>query len=96
MITKTSTKEYTRRGITFTKVDPIQNVIEELLQSYGNALDLTSVVKIALIEHWKHQTNGMIRNATKVEARIIDESENDETLEYSVGKSELAKLGLKI
>ena len=96
MTTKITAKEYTRRGITFTKADPIQNVIEELLQSYGNALDLTSVVKIALIEHWKHQTTGVVRNATKNEAQIIDESENDETLEYSVGKSELAKLGLKI
>ena len=96
MPTKELTKEYARRGITFTKVDPIQPIVDDLLISYGNALDLTSIVKIALIEHWKNQTGLVVRNATKAEGRLIDKAELDETLDPKTTKTELAKLGLKV
>ena len=92
----TTTKTFSRRGITFTKLDPIQNIIEDLLQSYGNALDVTSITKIALIEHWKNQTSGTIRTATKEEASLIDVGELSETLDYKTTQKELAKFGLKV
>ena len=96
MLTQQLTKEYTRRGITFTKADPIQHIVSDLIVSYGNALDLTSIVKIALIEHWKNQTGAIVRNATKQEARIIEAAEQDETLDHQTTKIELAKLGLLV
>ena len=96
MPTQQLTREYTRRGITFTKADPIQPIVNDLIVSYGNALDLTSIVKIALIEHWKNQTGATARNATKSEARIIDAAEQGETLDSKTTKTELAKLGLVV
>ena len=56
----------------------MSNSTDDLNVSYGNALDLTSIVKIALIEHWNNQTGVTARNATKSEARIIDAAELDE------------------
>ena len=96
MPTQQPIREYTRRGITFTKADPIQPIVNDLIVSYGDALDLTSIVKIALIEHWKTQTRGIARNTTESEARIIDAAELDETLDSKTTKKELAKLGLVV
>ena len=97
-MTPTYTREYTRRGITFTVADPIQPIIDDLLSSYCNALDLTSIVKIALIEHWRNKRTNQhpVRDMTPQEKLAVSLSEQDEIVDYSTAKIELAKSGIQI
>ena len=96
MTTAQLDREYTREGITFTVADPIEPIIDDLFDYYGQSLDRTSIVKIALIDHWKNATKLVSRNATAEEAKAIDIANLDETLDIETTRLELAKLGLKV
>jgi hypothetical protein len=87
-----------RRGVTFTEADPIQDTILELEAMYDNGLDLTSIIRVALIEHKQKKLKemGLGREVTVEEKKQIEAGLKSGFLTAQETKDGLAKLGIKI
>jgi hypothetical protein len=87
-----------RRGVTFTEADPIQDTILELEAMYDNGLDLTSIIRVALIEHKQKKLKemGLGREVTLEERKAIEAGIASGFLTAEETKNQLANLGIKL
>jgi hypothetical protein len=87
-----------RRGVTFTEADPIQDTILELEALYDNGLDLTSIIRISLIEHKQKKLKemGLGREVTLEERKAIEAGLKSGLASEAEVKALFKEIGLKL